>query len=223
MKKKNYLLFSFLFALLFSNVFFAQDAKQREGIVKHYDLKAIQELALTFDKQAKINKENALQAARINGWEEFKFKADGSFEELIGLFPDGSPMYYAIDNATAAISTRTNFLINNYGLTGNGMFAGVWDGGTARSTHQEFGSRVLIMNGQTYNGNNFHASHVTGTIAASGVNPQAKGMATASTVKSFDCRGMLRFPISSKKRVPLCACSNLPARSSLASVNDPFL
>ena len=186
MKKKNYLLFSFLFALFFTNVFYAQDAKQREEIVKHYDLKAIQELALTFDKQATINKENALQAARINGWEEFKFKADGSFEELIGLFPDGSPMYYAIDNATAAISTRTNFLINNYGLTGNGMFAGVWDGGTARSTHQEFGSRVLIMNGQTYNGNNFHASHVTGTIAASGVNPQAKGMATASTVKSFD-------------------------------------
>ena len=186
MKNKNYLLFSFLFALFFTNVFYAQDAKQREEIVKHYDLKAIQELALTFDKQAKINKENALQAARINGWDEFKFKADGSFEELIGLFPDGSPMYYAIDNATAAVSTRTNFLINNYGLTGNGMFVGVWDGGTARSTHQEFGNRVSIMNGQTYNGNNFHASHVTGTIAASGVNPQAKGMATASTVKSFD-------------------------------------
>ena len=92
---------------------------QREEIVKHYDLMAIQELAVTYEKQAKINKKNALEAARINSWEEFKFNSDGSFQELIGLFPDGSPMYYAIDNATAAISTRTNYLINSYGLTGN--------------------------------------------------------------------------------------------------------
>lgn len=186
MKKRKYLFFTVVFVLFVLNFSFAQDAKQRDEIVGHYDVKAIKELALTFDRQSKISKENALRSARLNGWEEFRFKDDGSFEELIGLFPDGSPMYYAIDNATAAISTRTNYLINNYGLTGAGMFAGVWDGGTARSTHQEFGSRVLIMNGQTFNGNNFHATHVTGTIAASGVNPQAKGMATASTVKSFD-------------------------------------
>jgi subtilisin-like proprotein convertase family protein len=186
MKKKNYILFSFVL-LLFSFVqIFAQNEQQKAEIVKHYDLKAIQELALSFEKQANINKKNAIEAARVNGWEEFKFNADGSFQELIGLFPNGSPMYYAIDNATAAVSTRTNFLINNYGLTGAGMFVGVWDGGTARVTHQEFGDRALIMNGQTYNGNNFHASHVSGTIAASGINPQAKGMATASIVKSYD-------------------------------------
>lgn len=186
MKKNFYLLLFLFFAFFISMQSVAQDAKQRDEIVKHYDLNAIKELALAFDKQANINKENALKAARINGWEVLKFKEDGSVDELIGLFPDGSPMYYSIDNATAAVSTRTNFLINSYGLTGSGMFVGVWDGGTARSTHQEFGSRVLIMNGQTFNPNNFHASHVSGTIAASGVNPQAKGMATASTVKSYD-------------------------------------
>lgn len=186
MKKNFYLLLSFLFTFFNSLQTVGQDAKQRDEIVKHYDLDAIKNLELTFDKQAKINKENALEAARINGWEVLKVNDDGSVDELIGLFPDGSPMYYSIDNATAAISTRTNFLINSYGLTGSGMFVGVWDGGTARSTHQEFGNRVLIVNGQTFNANNFHASHVSGTIAASGVNPQAKGMATASTVKSYD-------------------------------------
>lgn len=189
MKKYNFtfllLVFS-VFSLFISADLMAQDEKQKQEIIKHYDLKAIQELATSFEQLAKENKEKALEAARVNGWEVYKFNEDGSFGELIGLFPDGSPMYYMTDNATAAVSTRTNYLINNYGLTGNGMFAGVWDGGTARASHQEFGSRVLIMGGQTYNPNNFHATHVTGTIAASGVNPQAKGMATASTVKSYD-------------------------------------
>jgi subtilisin-like proprotein convertase family protein len=40
--------------------------------------------------------------------------------------------------------------------------------------------------GSSLNGNSFHATHVSGTISASGVNPNAKGMAPLAKVKTFD-------------------------------------
>ena len=42
------------------------------------------------------------------------------------------------------------------------------------------------------------------------------------TLNNFDCSGSDRFPISSKKRVPLFAISIRPALSEFASVKAPF-
>ena len=60
----------------------------------------------------------------------------------------------------------------------------VYDAGTARSTHVDFGGRLTVRDGS---GQHFHATHVAGTIggsgsASGGVN---RGMAPAVTIESY--------------------------------------
>ncbi|MBA4152805.1 S8 family serine peptidase [Flavobacterium sp.] len=168
-----------------------QTVEQKKELLEQYDIAKIKTLQVQFAKKAKIEKEKAILAARANQWEIFKYNSDGSFDELIGLHPDGSPKYFSINNINAAKSTRTNHL-NSGGslglnLNGQNMIGGVWDGGPVRISHQEFGGRVQIGDGVTVlNSNSFHGTHVTGTITATGVQANAKGMANLATVKTFD-------------------------------------
>jgi subtilisin-like proprotein convertase family protein len=169
----------------------AQTEEQKQEILAQYDLSKIKALQLKLTERARVEKEKALAAARANQWDIYKFNPDGSFDELVGLFPDGSPKYYALDNANAARSTRANHL-NSGGslglnLNGQNMVGGVWDGGPVRTTHQEFGGRVIVGDGVfNLNNNSFHGTHVTGTVAGTGIQAEAKGMANMATVKTFD-------------------------------------
>jgi subtilisin family serine protease len=96
-----------------------------------------------------------------------------------------------IDNATEAIlSSVTPLYSAPYGLTGNGVVASVFDKGAADATHQEFGGRLSV---HTKKATAAHATHVSGTIGASGptascpqCHAEAKGMAPAVTLHSFD-------------------------------------
>lgn len=193
---KNTTLFplKFAFVLLFSittTVVFSQDAKQRKQITSTYDLAKIEKLRQEFAATAKAEKEAAIAAAKRNGWEIFKKNNNGTYDELMALFPNGKPMYYTLDNVNAAKSTRANTLnsggILGLSLDGQGMFSGVWDGGAVRVSHQEFGGRMAIGDGITaITDNSYHATHVTGTVGAAGVQANAKGMAPLSTVHTFD-------------------------------------
>ena len=69
------------------------------------------------------------------------------------------------------------------------MTAHVWDGGLARGTHQEFdgiGGDNRFTIGDNSTTLNFHASHVTGTIIASGFVASAKGMAPQALGVGYD-------------------------------------
>ena len=52
-----------------------------------------------------------------------------------------------------------------------------------RTTHQEFGGRVTTHDGA---GLSSHATHVAGTMVASGVDASAIGMSNAATLRSYD-------------------------------------
>lgn len=94
------------------------------------------------------------------------------------------PRYWITHNANAAISTGANLLRNSpYGLSGGGVTIGMWDGGSGRSTHQEFDSRLVVMDGSV---SIDHATHVAGTMIASGVNTSARGMAGSAILHSYD-------------------------------------
>lgn len=170
---------------------FPQDAKQRKQITKNYDIRKLNALQQELAAQAKLEKEQALAAAKLNGWPVFRKNDNGTFDELMSVSNDGKPVYYSLDNVNAAKSTRANHL-NSGGslglsLDGQGMFSGVWDGGSVRTTHQEFGGRMTVGDGITaITDNSFHATHVTGTVGASGVQANAKGMAPQSTVHTYD-------------------------------------
>ncbi|MDF7808736.1 S8 family serine peptidase [Pontiellaceae bacterium B12219] len=102
---------------------------------------------------------------------------------------DGKPLYLTTLNKQAAISTATDQvqqISSGYGLDGDGIIIGIWDGGWVRSTHVEFGSRVSTKDTDSDStGADLHATHVGGTLGASGVNAAAKGMAPAATIHSY--------------------------------------
>ena len=105
---------------------------------------------------------------------------------------NGMPEVVQTLNSHSGISIGTNRaqLGGSLGLnlTGAGVIVGVWDGGDVLTTHQEFFSgglsRVIDRDGVSAPGLNQHASHVTGSIGAAGVDPLSRGMATGSVVHS---------------------------------------
>ena len=111
---------------------------------------------------------------------------------------DGKPVYLTTDNSDSANATRTNFLHNGGGLglnlEGQNMTIGVWDGGSARRTHNEFytpSSSVSRVTTPDNNTNNYdsHGTHVSGTIISYGFQPDAKGMAPQANLVSYDFQG----------------------------------
>lgn len=181
---------SLLFSLVGSSAF-AQDAKQIKQITKDYDLQKLAALQKELAATARMEKAKAIAAAKQNGWPVFRKNNHGTFDELMSLSEDGKPIYYSLDNVNAAKSTRANHLHTGgtlgLNLNGQGMFAGVWDGGAVRTTHQEFGGRMTVGDNVTaITDNSYHATHVTGTIGASGVQANAKGMAPQANVHTYD-------------------------------------
>ena len=112
-------------------------------------------------------------------------KPDGGVSELFAFRGD-DPLYRSTLNAEAAISSAASLIRQTppYNLSGAGLRVGVWDGGSVRATHREFGGRVTLRNpGSPLDD---HGTHVAGTVAASGVDIRAKGMAPAVAVDSYD-------------------------------------
>lgn len=112
---------------------------------------------------------------------------------------NGKPIYRSTDNFEAAKATKTAELwvggSMGLDLDGTGMTVGVWDGGPADNNHAEFqnstdtDTRVTIIDAAVVDGDSgfsSHGTHVTGTISAKGVNPNAKGMASNISVKSYN-------------------------------------
>ncbi len=103
------------------------------------------------------------------------------------------PMRFKIksDNAkSAAMSHVTELFSAPYDLSGAGVNVSLFELGTAQADHVEFGGRLTVqpqvVGGSNSNKN--HATHVAGTIGASGVNALAKGMAPKAKVFQFCVR-----------------------------------
>jgi len=104
--------------------------------------------------------------------------------ELMAI--DGDKVYvYRTCNVNAAISIGVDLIRNTapYDVNGEGLTVGVWDAGAARPTHQELAGRVTLKEAM---GNQDHSTHVSGTIAAAGVQPAALGMAPSILIDSYE-------------------------------------
>ncbi|MBN1448369.1 MAG: peptidase S8, partial [Bacteroidetes bacterium] len=112
---------------------------------------------------------------------------DGTVLEL-QRFENGRPVYLITDNAVAAATISTDKLYPGgsagFALTGKGIELGVWDGGSVRTTHQEFGGRARQMDNTSSLSD--HATHVAGTMIAAGVKSQARGMAYEAELIAHD-------------------------------------
>ncbi len=186
-----------LLLLFFASTWaFSQTNQERQEITSRYDLPSLTALEKRLDAHEKAQKQEALLTAQQRGLETRVVLPDGGIAELQYIADDGSPIYFRTFNVNAAISTRANYLNSGGGLglniDGQNMTAYVWDGGHARVSHQEYdgpggSNRVTIQDAASEGGTqlNFHAAHVTGTITASGVQSNAKGMAPQSRVRGY--------------------------------------
>lgn len=89
-----------------------------------------------------------------------------------------------IQNLDAQNSHQVPELRLAQSVDGSEITVGVWDGGSVLASHVEFDDRVEIKNSKA--APNFHATHVAGTIAASGEDDDAEGMAPAASIISYD-------------------------------------
>jgi len=106
------------------------------------------------------------------------------------VFAIAGPRNFKIanDNATsAALSHVTEVQAAPYGLSGLGITVSLFELGAAQATHVEFGGRLTLASSTAggSSGDRRHGTHVAGTIGASGVRADAKGMAPAATIHQF--------------------------------------
>ncbi|MBU6274872.1 MAG: S8 family serine peptidase, partial [Bacteroidetes bacterium] len=136
-----------------------------------------------------------------------RLETEGIVAEFKALRSGGlPPLYYETSNLGAAQTSRTHRLWPGGGLglnlsgqrltlcclngpNGSQPYfydpkAGIWDGGGVRATHQELVGRVTQRDAVT--GSDNHATHVAGTMIASGEQPTAKGMAYAAKLDAYD-------------------------------------
>lgn len=177
--------------LFFGLVSSAQTFEQAQKITSSYNKTYLRELASQSLQKSRAEKKEAVAYARARNIPISYTTKEGSYVELQYMLKDGTLIYYQTHNADASAATRANHLnsegATNLNLDGQDMTAYVWDAGHARVTHQEFDNRVSINDVLTIRDpDHNHATHVAGTIAASGVAPAAKGMAPWSKVKAYE-------------------------------------
>jgi len=147
------------------------------------------EKLLEFAKQRKaelkIKRDIARELAILKGLTLRSEDENGRIIDLQYL-KNGIPQYFETHNLGAAKTTRADKLwAAPFSINGSGYSQlGEWDGGAVRATHQELTGRIIQVDGATSISN--HSTHVAGTLIASGVDPNAKGMAYSGTLKAWE-------------------------------------
>lgn len=133
--------------------------------------------------------ERAAEYLRLTGKPK-RWQNGHSTCELMAIDENGQVIIYTTLNANSAISIAADSVRDDpyYGFTGNGVTVGLWDGGRARPTHQELIGRTLWKD-LVSPVDNYHSTAVAGTIAATGVDPLAKGMAPLCQIWGYNWTG----------------------------------
>src|SRR5690625_19656 len=179
--------------ILFSVGVNAQTPEQARKITASYNKSYLENLAAESLEKSAREKKEAVEYANARNIPISYTTEEGAFLSLQKVLSDGTLIYNTTFNIDAAKSTRTDHLniggSTGFNLEGQNMTAHVWDGGHPLLTHQEYAgpggnNRIIVMDlpSQLH----YHAAHVIGTIAASGVNPDVKGMAPRSSIHSYD-------------------------------------
>lgn len=152
---------------------------------------ALNKLSVQLKKRAMAEQKLAKEAAKRNGWPVRQELSDGTVIEIQRLSPTGMPVFYITTNAIAAETVSTDKVhpggVAGLSLDGTGMTVGLWDEARVLGTHAEFTGRVTQKaEVPPPTVDSLHATHVAGTMIATGVNPAAKGMAYNASLDAYD-------------------------------------
>ncbi|WP_293300335.1 S8 family serine peptidase [Pedobacter sp. UBA4863] len=178
--KRTIALIAFIGTLFFTLNLYAQ----KEKPLARVNVKKQTAYGKLLKNKIESERAHAHKLAATKGWKITQTFKDGRIRNLVAVDDFGLPIYEESDNNTiAAATTNTNKLYTGgslgLDLNGSTLPAGavaVFESGSPLLTHQEFGGRVTLKTAGTTSS---HATHVSGTIMAAGVNPIAKGMAYA--------------------------------------------
>ena len=167
-----------LFLLNMFNIMFSLTDKQKQTLMNLSNELKVQQT------REKIQVYNLADSLGLVIRQEF---SNGKIIQLM-KFKDNFPLYYETNNAEGANLIKANRLYPTgaagLSLSGNGITLGIWDGGATYISHQEFGTRVTQQDGSTTQSN--HATHVAGTMAASGIVGSARGMSYQADLLAYD-------------------------------------
>jgi hypothetical protein len=158
---------------------FGQNGEQAMQMKAQYNPSKIAAFSKKLQKDFTSSRELVISMAKAKGWSLSETLPNGNFVELQEVGPDGAPLYYTTFSDHVSNVSRANTLYGDgllhLDLNGKGMRVGVWDGGVARTSHQEFNNRATI--GDAAHSLSPHATMVLGTIIATGIKERAKGVA----------------------------------------------
>lgn len=177
-----------LYFLACSVEVFAQ-AGALKHVLDHTHVAQLRSWSEEWAAKAQLKKAVAVRMALQRGWPiRLTDRKSGKEVELIKLAPWGEPLYAETSNRIAARTIGTWRLRpgGDLGLSlkGTGIPIGIWDGGAVRGTHQELLGRVTQVDGVTTL--SAHGTHVAGTLMATGVDTNARGMAYEALLLAHD-------------------------------------
>lgn len=153
----------FVFAIQGSSLLVAQEFRQQELV-----------------NFAESKKEEFTSQKKIKGIPFFYFYQSDS-KKL--------PTIYQSSNLKISKVLRNDFLwsggIAGLSLSGNDQIIGYWDADQPRLTHQEYSGRVSFLDSEGGTDDN-HATQMVGTMIATGVEAEARGMANAAEVEAYN-------------------------------------
>ncbi len=149
--------------------------------------KTLKLISLKLKLEQELNYAKAIAMAKSKNWSLKITYPDGGFAKLVGVDDFGFPIYLqTYNNTIAAATTRANQLwpggSSGLNLSGNSPSManklGIWEAEdqSPLATHVELTGRIVQKDAPTA-GAGDHATHVAGTMIATGINPIAKGMA----------------------------------------------
>jgi hypothetical protein len=105
-------------------------------------------------------------------------------EDIVQWIEPPLPRMSEVNNSNRARVGADTVQQPPYGLDGSGVTVLVYDAGTARATHVDFGGRCTVRDGS---GMHYHSTHVAGTVGGSGLASGGtyKGMAPGVTIESY--------------------------------------
>lgn len=185
---KKIIKISVAFALLSAPVI-AQTKEQVQQIVSSYDsnesAEVVRLISEAENQRIRAAKE---RASALNMPYEF-IAENGERAVLSGLDIEGNPVYIQTYNVTGAQTIGAHQLYNGgtlgIDINGQGMTAGIWDGGSVLQTHQAVTGRVVL--GEQFIPTSGHGTHVGGTIISDGTgNASTRGIAFGASLRSYD-------------------------------------
>lgn len=168
----------FMSIMVLAGILFAQSEQQRVFLLHLSDSLRID----FYNRQAEAHIQAISQGLPVR-----HLRDDGQITELL-YFEEGIPIYYITTNAGGAFLIKADQIYNDGGaglsLSGEGRVLGIWDGGAVYDEHLELTGRVVQKD--TPSSTSDHATHVAGTMIASGINAAAKGMSYEALLHAWD-------------------------------------